>query len=135
MIKIVAAYLGTALTMLVLDAVWLTQMSPRLYQPRIGDLLAAKPSLPPAVVFYLLYVAGIVLLAVLPALREGGWKRLLIHAAAFGLVAYATYDLTNQATMKTWSTTITLIDMAWGTFITTVSASAGFAAARWAMMR
>ena len=54
MIKIVAAYLGTALTMLVLDAVWLTQMSPRLYQPRIGDLLAAKPSLPPAVVFYLL---------------------------------------------------------------------------------
>ncbi|MCK5910644.1 MAG: DUF2177 family protein [Caulobacter sp.] len=135
MIKIVAAYLGTALTMLVLDAVWLTQMSPRLYQPRIGDLLAAKPSLPPAVVFYLLYVAGIVLLAVLPALREGGWKRLLIHAAAFGLVAYATYDLTNQATMKTWSTTITLIDMAWGTFITTVSASAGFAAARWAMTR
>jgi uncharacterized membrane protein len=135
MIKIVAAYLGTALTMLVLDAVWLTQMSPRLYQPRIGELLAAKPSLPPAVVFYLLYVAGIVLLAVLPALREGGWKRLLIHAAAFGLVAYATYDLTNQATMKTWSTTITLIDMAWGTFITTVSASAGFAAARWAMTR
>lgn len=135
MIKIVAAYLGTALTMLVLDAVWLTQMSPRLYQPRIGELLAAKPSLPPAVVFYLLYVAGIVLLAVLPALREGGWKRLLIHAAAFGLVAYATYDLTNQATMKTWSTTITLVDMAWGTFITTVSASAGFAAARWALTR
>lgn len=135
MIKIVAAYLGTALTMLVLDAVWLTQMSPRLYQPRIGELLAAKPSLPPAVVFYLLYVVGIVLLAVLPALREGGWKRLLIHAAAFGLVAYATYDLTNQATLKTWSTTITLVDMAWGTFITTVSASAGFAAARWVLSR
>ncbi|PIB96346.1 DUF2177 family protein [Caulobacter sp. X] len=135
MIKILAAYLGAALTMLALDAVWLTQMSPRLYQPRIGELLAAKPSLPPAVVFYLLYVAGIVLLAVLPALREGGWKRLLIHAAAFGLVAYATYDLTNQATLKTWSTTITLVDMAWGTFITTVSASAGFAAARWALNR
>lgn len=135
MIKIIAAYLGTALTMLVLDAVWLTQMIPRLYQPRIGELLAEKPSPAPAVVFYLLYVAGIVLLAVLPALREGGWKRLLIHAAAFGLVAYATYDLTNQATMKTWSTTITLVDMAWGTFITTVSASAGFAAARWALTR
>lgn len=135
MIKIIAAYLGTGLTMLVLDAIWLTQMIPRLYQPRIGELLAEKPSPAPAVVFYLLYVAGIVLLAVLPALREGGWKRLLIHAAAFGLVAYATYDLTNQATMKTWSTTITLVDMAWGTFITTVSASAGFAAARWALTR
>ena len=135
MIKIIAAYLGTGLTMLVLDAIWLTQMIPRLYQPRIGELLAEKPSPAPAVVFYLLYVAGIVLLAVLPALREGGWKRLLIHAAAFGLVAYATYDLTNQETMKTWSTTITLVDMAWGTFITTVSASAGFAAARWALTR
>ncbi|WP_299009250.1 DUF2177 family protein [uncultured Caulobacter sp.] len=135
MIKIIAAYLGTGLTMLVLDAIWLTQMIPRLYRPRIGELLAEKPSPAPAVVFYLLYVAGIVLLAVLPALREGGWKRLLIHAAAFGLVAYATYDLTNQATMKTWSTTITLVDMAWGTFITTVSASAGFAAARWALTR
>lgn len=135
MIKFGAAYLGAALTMLALDAIWLTQMSPRLYQPRIGELLAEKPSMPPAVVFYLLYVAGIVVLAVLPALREGGWRRLLIHAALFGLVAYATYDLTNQATMKTWSTTITLVDMAWGTFITTVSASAGFAAARWALTR
>lgn len=135
MIQIAAAYFGTALAMLVLDIIWLTQMVHRLYQPRIGELLADKPSMPPAVIFYLLYVAGIVVLAVLPALREGGWRRLLVHAAVFGLVAYATYDLTNQATLKTWSTTITVIDMAWGTFITTVSASAGFAAARWVMSR
>ncbi|PHY21719.1 DUF2177 family protein [Caulobacter sp. BP25] len=135
MIQVAAAYLGTALAMLVLDIIWLTQMSPRLYQPRIGELLAEKPSMPPAVIFYLLYVAGIVVLAVLPALREGGWRRLLVHAAVFGLVAYATYDLTNQATLKTWSTTITVVDMAWGTFITTVSASAGFAAARWIASR
>ena len=131
MIQFAVAYVGTALAMLVLDIIWLTQMVNRLYQPRIGELLAEKPSMPPAVVFYLLYVAGIVILAVMPALREGGWKRLLVHAAVFGLVAYATYDLTNQATMKTWSTTITLVDMAWGTFITTVAASAGYAAARW----
>ena len=131
MIQFAVAYVGTALAMLVLDIIWLTQMVNRLYQPRIGELLAEKPSMPPAVVFYLLYVAGIVILAVMPALREGGWKRLLVHAPVFGLVAYATYDLTNQATMKTWSTTITLVDMAWGTFITTVAASAGYAAARW----
>lgn len=130
MIRLAAGYLATALTMLVLDGAWLTLASPRLYQPRIGELLAAKPSLPPAVAFYLLYVAGIVALAILPALREGGWRRLLIHAATFGLVAYATYDLTNQATLKTWSTTITLVDMAWGTLVTTAAASAGFAVMR-----
>jgi uncharacterized membrane protein len=122
----IIAYIASALAMLALDAVWLTQMTPRLYQPRIGELLAAKPSLAPAVAFYLIYVAGIVVLAVLPALREGGWRRLLINAAMLGLVAYAAYDLTNQATMKTWSTTITLVDIAWGVLVTTAAASAGY---------
>lgn len=131
MIRYVVGYAATAITMLALDAVWLTLAVPRLYQPRIGELMATKPSLPPAVIFYLLYVLGIVVLAVLPALREGGWRRLLIQAAVFGLVAYATYDLTNQATLKTWSTTITLVDMAWGTLVTTAAASAGYAAMRW----
>ena len=128
--KTAIGYGAAALAMLALDAVWLTTMAPRLYQPRIGELMAAKPSLAPAVVFYLLYIFGIMALAVLPALREGGWRRLLIHAAVFGLVAYATYDLTNQATLKTWSTTVTLADMAWGTVITTIAAAAGFAAMR-----
>jgi uncharacterized membrane protein len=131
MIRLAAGYATTALTMLALDGVWLTLATPRLYQPRIGELLAAKPSLPPAVIFYLMYVAAIVVLAILPALREGGWRRLLTHAVVFGLVAYATYDLTNQATLKTWSTTITLVDMAWGTLVTTAAASAGYTVMRW----
>ena len=67
MIRYVAGYVATAFTMLALDAVWLTLAVPRLYQPRIGELMAAKPSLPPAVIFYLLYVLGIVVLAVLLA--------------------------------------------------------------------
>jgi len=131
MIRFAAGYGATALTMLVLDGFWLTVATPRLYKPRIGELLADKPSLPPAVAFYLLYVTAIVVLAVLPALRDGGWRRLLVHAVVFGLVAYATYDLTNQATLKTWSTTITLVDMAWGTLVTTASAASGFAVMRW----
>jgi uncharacterized membrane protein len=130
MIRLAAGYATTALTMLALDGVWLTLAVPRLYQPRIGELLAAKPSLAPAVVFYLMYVTAIVVLAIQPALREGGWRRLLIHAVVFGLVAYATYDLTNQATLKTWSTTITLVDMAWGSLVTTAAASAGYAVMR-----
>jgi uncharacterized membrane protein len=116
MIRLAAGYATTALTMLALDGVWLTLAVPRLYQPRIGELLAAKPSLAPAVVFYLMYVTAIVVLA--------------IHAVVFGLVAYATYDLTNQATLKTWSTTITLVDMAWGSLVTTAAASAGYAVMR-----
>lgn len=131
MIRLAAGYAATAVTMLALDAAWLTLAVPRLYKPRLGDLLADKPSLAPAVVFYLLYVLGIVVLAVLPAIREGGWKRLLVHALVFGLVAYATYDLTNQATLRSWSTTISIIDMAWGAIVTTAAASAGFAAMRW----
>jgi uncharacterized membrane protein len=135
MIKFAAGYAAAALTMLILDGIWLTQAVPRLYQPRIGELLAAKPSLPPAVAFYLLYVTAIVVLAIMPALGQGGWRRLLVHAAVFGLVAYATYDLTNQATLKTWSTTITLVDMAWGTLVTTAAASAGYAVMRWLSAR
>lgn len=124
--RTIIAYVATGLAMLALDAVWLTLMSPRLYQPRLGELLAARPALEPAVAFYVVYVAGIVALAVRPALRDGGWRRLLANAAALGLVAYATYDLTNQATLKTWSTMVTLVDMAWGALVTVAAASAGY---------
>ena len=130
MIRYVFGYLATGGAMLVLDIIWLTLMAPRLYRPRIGELMADQPAMVPAAAFYLIYLTAIMLLAVLPAVREDSWKRLLFNAAVFGFCAYATYDLTNQATLKVWSTTITVIDMAWGTFLTTVAASAGFAAMR-----
>ncbi len=130
MIRYILGYLATGGAMLVLDIIWLTLMAPRLYRPRIGELMADKPAMVPAAAFYLIYLTAIMLLAILPAVREDSWKRLLFNAAVFGFCAYATYDLTNQATLKTWSTTITLADMAWGTFLTTVAASAGFAAMR-----
>ena len=119
-------FLATGGVMLVLDLVWLTLMAPRLYRPRIGELMAETAALGPAAAFYLVYLTGVVLLAVLPADRENSWSRLLFNAAVFGFCAYATYDLTNQATLKVWSTTITLIDLAWGTFVTTTAASVGF---------
>lgn len=124
------AYLASGLVFLVMDAVWLTTMASRLYKPRIGALMADKPALAPAVVFYLTYLAGILLLAILPAAREDSWRRLLFNAAVFGFCAYATYDLTNQATLKSWSTTITVADIAWGTLVTTAAACAGYAALR-----
>jgi len=123
-------YLATGGVMLALDLVWLTLMAPRLYRPRIGELMADKAALAPAAAFYLIYLTAIMLLAVLPAAREDSWRRLLVNAAVLGSCAYATYDLTNQATLKVWSTTITLADMTWGAVLTTVAASAGFAALR-----
>ncbi|MBI1685124.1 DUF2177 family protein [Caulobacter hibisci] len=127
MLRYAAGYLTTAVVFLALDAVWLTQMAERLYRPHIGALMADKPNLPAAVAFYLIYIAAVLGLAILPALRpDGGWQRLLTSAALFGFAAYATYDLTNQATLKTWSTVVTVADMAWGAFVTTAAASAGY---------
>lgn len=119
-------YLATGGAFLVLDMIWLTFSASRLYRPVIGEIMADTVNLVPAVAFYLIYLTGVFVLAILPAAEANSWKRLLIHAAVFGFCAYATYDLTNQATLKVWSTTITLIDLAWGTFVTTAAASVGF---------
>ena len=120
------AYLGSGVVMAILDAVWLTTVGPRLYRPAIGELLAPEANLRVAAVFYVVYVAGIVFLAVLPAVREGSVLRAVTSGAVLGLVAYATYDLTNQATLRVWPLHITLIDVAWGTFVTAAAALGGY---------
>ncbi|WP_332658857.1 DUF2177 family protein [Brevundimonas sp.] len=132
MIKYVAAYLGAGLTFAAFDAVWLTTMTSRLYKPALGPIMAEKPDMKAAVAFYLVSIAGTVFLAVEPALREGAWQRAALNGAVLGFVAYATYDLTNQATLNVWSTRVTVIDIAWGTVLTTVSALGGYLAAKWA---
>lgn len=132
MIKYVVGYLGAGLTFAAIDAVWLTTMSNRLYKPVLGPILADKPDMKAAVAFYLVYIFGIVFLAIEPALRDGAWQRAAINGAVLGFVAYATYDLTNQATLNVWSMKLTLIDLCWGTALTTVSALGGYFAARWA---
>jgi len=128
----VAAYLGSALAMLVCDGIWLSLAAKRLYRPQLGDLLLDGFRIAPAAIFYFLYVAGIVLLAVAPGLAAGKWTVALTRGIALGLVAYATYDLTNQATLRHWSSLVSVADIAWGTVLTGAAASAGYAAARWA---
>jgi uncharacterized membrane protein len=132
MIKYIVAYLGAGVTFAAIDAVWLTTMTNRLYKPVLGPILAEKPDMKAAVAFYLISIFGTVFLAIAPALREGGWQRAAINGAVLGFVAYATYDLTNQATLNVWSLRLTLIDLCWGTALTTVSALGGYFAARWA---
>ena len=132
MIKYVAAYLGAGLTFAAIDFIWLTTMTNRLYKPVIGPIMADKPDMKAAVAFYLISIAGTVFLAIAPALKEGNWTRAAINGAALGFVAYATYDLTNQATLAVWQTKLTIIDLIWGTTLTMLSAIGGYFAARWA---
>jgi uncharacterized membrane protein len=125
------AYLVSLLVMAGLDFLWLTNTSAILYRRDLGPLLAEDPRMGVAVIFYLAYAAGIVIFAVRPALASGDWRAALLYGALFGLFAYATYDLTNFATMKVWSLRVTLLDMGWGMFLTAAAASAGaFAALR-----
>jgi len=132
MLKYIIAYLGAGVTFAAIDAVWLTTMANRLYRPVIGSIMTDKPDMKAAVAFYLISIAGTVFLAIDPALREGSWTRAALNGAVLGFVAYATYDLTNQATLNVWSTKLTLIDLAWGTTLTMTSALGGYFAARWA---
>ncbi len=122
----IIAYLSTALAMLALDSIWLKLTADRLYRPRLGHLMLPEFNLTPAAIFYFIYVFGITILAVLPALGDGKLTTALMRGAVLGLVAYATYDLTNQATLRGWSTPITIIDLCWGTFLTGFAASIGW---------
>jgi uncharacterized membrane protein len=124
------SYLGTGVVMLLMDAVWLTVMSKGLCRPVLGDLLLDGFRLAPAAVLYFMYVAAIVVFAVAPAANSGKWTTALFYVAFLGLVCYGTYDLTNHATLKAWTTSLTVIDMAWGAFLTSFSATAGYLIAR-----
>jgi len=123
------AYAAAALTMLGMDAVWLRMAADRLYRPLLGDMLLTGFRPAPAILFYLLYVVGIVIFAIRPALAGGGWSTAATSGALLGFFCYATYDLTNQATLKTWPVTVTIVDMGWGTFLTACVATVGYLAA------
>ncbi len=129
-IRSIAVCLLTLLTFLVIDAVWLGLIARNMYQRELGHLLAPTVRWGAAGVFYLLYVAGVLVLVVLPNLNAP-LSRVVLLGAVFGLVAYATYDLTNLATLLRWPLRVTLLDLAWGTFLTAATAAAGWAYARW----
>ncbi|GAM16060.1 DUF2177 family protein [Mesobacillus selenatarsenatis] len=120
----------TFLIFLVLDSVWLGLISPSLYKEQIGHLLAPEVNWIAAALFYILFIAGLVYFAVKPAIQGDSWKTAVKNGAFFGLVCYATYDLTNQATIRDWPLMITAIDLMWGTFICGISSLLSFFTAR-----
>jgi uncharacterized membrane protein len=126
----VAAYLGAGVVMAGLDSIWLVVANQAVYRANLGPILTAGFRPVPAVLFYLIYLVGVVVLAVRPSARDNKLGAAALRGACLGFVAYATYDLTNQATLIVWSLKVTLPDLAWGTFLTAVAATAGLAASR-----
>ena len=124
MTDFIVAFVAALVAMAVVDGVWLGVVARGLYRRQLGFLMAERPNWTAAVAFYLLYVLGVTVFAVLPAIDAQAVGEAAWRGALFGLVAYATYDLTNAATVRGWPGTITLVDMAWGTVLTTVVASA-----------
>ncbi|MDP3161511.1 MAG: DUF2177 family protein [Reyranella sp.] len=119
-------YLAVLAVFTVIDIVWLSMVAINFYKREIGSLLLDKPRLDAAFLFYALYAGGLMILVVQPALDSGSWHKALLLGAVFGLCAYGTYDLTNLATLQRWPLRLAIVDMAWGTLLTTTTALAGF---------
>jgi len=127
MTRALVAYLCTGGAFLTLDACFLTLVGPRLYRPALDPILGDGVRLPPAILFYLLYILGLVVFAVLPSLGQG-WRWALGRGAMLGLVAYGTYDLTCQSVMRVWTWPITGVDLAWGAAASAAAATVGLLA-------
>lgn len=117
---------GVASSMLLMDIIWLSVMSKKLYRPYLGDMIAEKFRLVPAVIFYLIYVLGLVYFVSLPAARQMSFSDSIINGGLFGGIAYSTYDLTNFATLRKWSLMVTLVDIGWGIALSSIASSCGY---------
>ncbi len=129
MLAYLIGWVVAAAVFLGLDCLWFSQMAPRFYRPIIGTIMRPQPNLVAATAFYLIYVCAIMFFAVAPGLAEASVSKAMLNGAIFGFVAYATFDLSNHAIMRAWSTKLTIVDMAWGTFATSLTAGAAYTAA------
>jgi uncharacterized membrane protein len=116
-LKILIIYIVALIVFLIIDFVWLGIIARDLYANTIGHLMTDKINFLAAFLFYLIFIAGLVVFVINPGLAGGSIMKMLPRALFFGLVTYATYDLTNQATLRDWPVKVTLIDLVWGMFI------------------
>ena len=128
--RYVASYVATTIVFLGLDYIWLNVMSPNFYRPRLGAILLDNPNIPVTAAFYVFYSAAVVVLAVIPAQNQDSWLMALALGAVLGAAAYGTYDITNLATLKGWSVSVTVVDIIWGATLTAVASLAGYFAGR-----
>ncbi len=128
MLQYAVAYAATALSFVAIDYVWLNYAAANFYRPRLGAILLDTPNIAVAALFYLVYCGVTVILAVIPATNSSNIWMAFGFGALLGLAAYGTYDITNLATIKGWSVTVTLVDIAWGMLLTGVTATLGYVA-------
>ena len=126
MFSILKLYVLTFLVFLIVDLIWLGFVARSFYQNQLGFLMKESVNWTAAIVFYLLFVAGLLFFVVYPALERESVTYALLVGAFFGFITYATYDLTNLATIKDWPLTVTLVDLIWGTFLGSIVSTAGF---------
>ncbi|MCU0871552.1 MAG: DUF2177 family protein [Pirellulaceae bacterium] len=124
-------YFCTLLAFFAIDMVWLGLIARGFYQKQLGYLLRPDPNWTAALVFYLLFVFGLLVFVVVPGLQAGSTKKVLILGALFGIITYATYDLTNLATVKDWPLAVTVVDLLWGGILATAVSYLGFLAGKW----
>jgi uncharacterized membrane protein len=124
-------YFATLIVFFALDMIWLGLVARGFYQQHIGFLMAPSPNWFAAIAFYLLFIVGILAFVVVPGLKEDSLQTTLLRAALFGLITYATYDLTNLATLKDWPILVTVVDMIWGTFLSVAVSLAIFMIGKW----
>lgn len=124
-------FLALVPLMVVTDLLWIGVVMKDFYRGNLGHLMATSVNWIPAVFFYLIFITGLLYFVALPGIASGSFMRTALMGAGFGLVAYATYDLTNHATMKDWPLMVTLVDILWGACISGALAAAAFFLARW----
>ena len=130
MTRYLKMYAAVLAVVLALDAVWLGLVARQFYADRLGHLTASSPNWAAVAAFYPLYALGILALVVGPAIRMGSLLSALWRGAVLGFIAYATYNLTNLATLRDWPAVVTAVDIAWGTFVTTAAGLTGYLAGR-----
>ena len=124
--KILALYFSVLAIGLVIDVVWLVLMNPRFYKVQLGGLMSGQVNWLAAGLFYALFIIGLIVLVILPAVDRGSWSNAILLGGLLGMVAYSTYDLTNQATLKDWPLIVTIVDIVWGTVLSASLATIGF---------
>lgn len=123
-------YLVTLIAFFAIDMLWLGLVARSFYQQHLGFLMAPSPNWFVAILFYLLFIVGILFFVVVPGLKNESLKATLLRAALFGLITYATYDLTNLATLKDWPVLLSVVDILWGTFLSVSVSGIGFVVGR-----
>jgi uncharacterized membrane protein len=123
-------YFSTLLVFFAVDMVWLGLVARTFYSKYLGYLMAPNVNWLAAILFYLLFIVGILVFVVLPGLKSGSMRDTLLRAALFGLITYATYDLTNLATLRDWPLVLSVVDMAWGTTLSVIVSYAGLSIGR-----